>query len=205
MIDFEEEDQQEQAPVLYQHVKHPHQPQNVNVVHKERHQAAGLNTRIAVLLTKAVGTMWTAYLFTILAIVGLFGLLGLLNPFTFLLATWLSQQFIQLVFLPILSVGQSVLGKHAETMAEEQFNTTQRSFHDIEQIMAHLDAQDTKILGMEQLILQQGDHIELLIRGMDNSRSRLVKNGMKSAKQEHQGIGNITQEVQAVLVKSKSV
>jgi hypothetical protein len=113
--------------------------QNVNALHKAEQAAAGFNTRIAVGLTKLVGTMWCAYVFTILALVGLFGLLGWLNPFVFLLATWISQQFLQLVFLPILSVGQNVLNRKTELQADQQFI-------DIEQIMQHLDAQDSKIL-----------------------------------------------------------
>jgi hypothetical protein len=188
-MDFDDE-----KKTLYQHVKHPHMPKNVNKVHKEQHQAAGFNTHVAVLLTKAVGTMPTAYLFTVLSFVGLLGLLGYLPPSVFLFCTWLSQMFLQLVFLPILSVGQNVLGKHAELLAEEQFNTTQKSYHDIEQMMAHLDAQDRKILELEQ-------HILLLIRGMEKSRSRIVKTGMRNAKKEHVK-EQITQEVEAVLTKS---
>lgn len=131
---------------LYRHIPHWHTPRNVNEVHKAKQQAAGFNQRLAVALTKSVGSMWTAYIFTALAFVGLFGLLGWLNPFTFLLATWLSQQFLQLVFLPVLAVGQSVLSKHQELQADEMFATTQKSFHDVEEIMKHLDAQDKVIL-----------------------------------------------------------
>ncbi len=39
-----------------------------------------LNTHVAVVLTKGVGTMWTAYTFVVLAFIGLFAILGLLNP-----------------------------------------------------------------------------------------------------------------------------
>ena len=138
---------------LYQRVisrSSQHTPRNVNILHKLEIQAGGFNTRLAVGITKAVGTMWMAYLFTLLAFVGLFGLLGWLNPFTFLLATWVSQQFLQLVFLPILAVGQQVLGRHSELQADEAFQTTQKTYHDIEEIMKHLDAQDVKILEILQ-------------------------------------------------------
>lgn len=99
--------------------------------------------------------MWCAYVFTVLAVIGLFGLIGWLNPFTFLLATWVSQQFLQLVFLPILSVGQNVLSRKQELQADEMFATSQKSFTDIEQIMRHLTAQDQKILEIEQINRQQ--------------------------------------------------
>ena len=125
---------------------HPHQPRNVNKLHKEQLAAAGINKRIAVGLTKRVGTMWTAYSFAVLAIIGLFAILGLLTPVVAILVAWLSQTFIQLVLLPIIMVGQNVLGHHAELLAEEQYNTTKKTYADIESIMKHLDDQDALIL-----------------------------------------------------------
>jgi len=145
---------------LYTHIPHPHKPMNVASVHKEKLRAAGLNTRLAVSITKLVGTMWCAYVFTVLAVIGLFGLLGWLNPFTFLLATWVSQQFLQLVFLPILSVGQNVINQHQELQSQEQFDTTMKAEHEIEQVMHHLDAQDAKIL--EIVERQEEQHQEML-------------------------------------------
>ncbi len=135
---------------LFSHQKHPHQPKNVNALVRAEQAAAGFNVKLAVLLTDGTGTMWTAYIFCALAFIGLLGLLGLLNPFVFLLTTWLSQQFLQLVLLPVIMVGQSVLSRHSELLAEEQFSTTQHMFHDIGQIMQHLDAQDEKILAILQ-------------------------------------------------------
>jgi len=131
---------------LYIHVRHPHKPRNINDQHAAEQARAGFNTWLAVMLTKGVGTMWTAYVFVLLAIVGLLGLLNLLNPITFLLATWVSQQFLQLVLLPVILVGQNVLSRKAELQADEQFQFTDKSYHDIEQVMAHLDKQDEKIL-----------------------------------------------------------
>src|ERR1700693_2124911 len=93
---------QHHTRVLCRNEPHQHQPRNVNLLHETEQAASGFNSRLAVPLTKGVGTMWTAYIFTVLAIIGLFGLLGWLNPFTFLLATWVSQQFLQLVLLPVI-------------------------------------------------------------------------------------------------------
>src|SRR5437667_9100357 len=116
---------------------HPHQPRNINKLHKEQLAAAGINARIAVGLTKRVGTMWTAYTFVVLAIIGLFAILGLLSPIVALLVAWTSQTLIQLVLLPIIMVGQNVLGRKTELQADEQFRTTMSTYHDIEQIMLH--------------------------------------------------------------------
>jgi len=97
--------------------------------------------------------MWTAYSFAVLAIVGLLAILGLLPPLVALLVVWASQTFIQLVMLPILSVGQNVLGRHAELMAEEEFNTTINTYHGIEEIMQHLSAQDAELLRHTKMLI----------------------------------------------------
>ena len=135
-------------------IPHKHIPHNVNLLHKAEQEAAGFNTWLAILLTKSVGTMWTAYAFAVLAVVGLLAILGILNPLTALLVAWTSQTLIQLTLLPIIMVGQNVLGRHAELLAEEQFNTTQKTYADIEQVMAHLDAQDAKIIALQEHSLE---------------------------------------------------
>src|SRR6266566_428005 len=142
-----------QLTSLFQHTPFLHKPRNVNVQHKAEQEASGVNMRIAVGLTKSVGTMWTAYSFAVLAITGLLAILGWLPPVVALLVAWLSQTFLQLVFLPILSVGQNVLGRHAELMAEEQFNTTINSYHAIEEIMQHLSAQDAELLKHTKMLI----------------------------------------------------
>ena len=146
---------------------HPHQPRNVNKLHKEQLAAAGINKRIAVGLTKRVGTMWTAYSFAVLAIIGLFAILGLLTPVVAILVAWLSQTFIQLVLLPIIMVGQNVLGHHAELLAEEQYNTTKKTYADIESIMKHLDDQDALILEIVQKLEAQNDLILKIVQKLD--------------------------------------
>jgi ABC-type multidrug transport system fused ATPase/permease subunit len=142
-----------QLTSLFQHNPFPHKPRNVNVLHKAEQEASGVNTRVAVGLTKTVGTMWTAYSFAVLAIVGLLAILGWLPPLVALLVVWASQTFIQLVMLPILSVGQNVLGRHAELMAEEQFNTTTNTYQGIEEIMQHLSAQDAELLRQSKMLI----------------------------------------------------
>jgi uncharacterized membrane protein len=137
---------------LFEHITYTHKPQNVNTRHRAEVAASSLNTRIAVKLTQWVGSMPCAYFFTAIAIVGLFGLLGWLNPFIFLLMQWLSQQFLQLVLLSVIMVGQSVLGRKQELQSEEQFNTTMKIYHDIEQISKHMDKQDEELIQQSQAI-----------------------------------------------------
>lgn len=139
--------------ILFQHTPATQKPpRNVNLVHEAEQAAAGFNTRLAVGLTQKVGTMWTAYIFAVLAIIGLFAILGLLSPIIVLLVAWVSQTFIQLVLLPIIMVGQNVLGRKAELQSEEQYNTTINTYHDIEQIMEHLSAQDAELLKQSHML-----------------------------------------------------
>ena len=138
---------------LFDHEHHPYQPRNVNLLHKAEQKAGGINTRIAVALTKSVGTMWTANTFMRLAIIGLAAILGLLTPIVALLVVWISQTFLQLVLLPVIMVGQNVLGRKAELQADEQFNTTMTSYNDIERIMQHLSAHDAELLRHTRMLI----------------------------------------------------
>lgn len=127
---------------------HPHKPQNVNLLHGAELAAAGFNQRLAVTITKLTGNMWCAYLFLLLAILGFPGWHATANQYV----QWFSQTTLQLVFLPVLSVGQNVLNRKQELQAEETFNTTMKSFHDIEQIMTHLSKQDDELLEQSRMI-----------------------------------------------------
>ena len=99
----------------------------------------GFNGRIALLLTTAVGTMWAAYAFAVLALVALPSALGGgLLP----LIQWVSQTFIQLVMLSVIMVGQNIVSRAADKRAEMTYRDAEAIFHEAEQIQAHLQAQD---------------------------------------------------------------
>ncbi len=138
---------------LFDQKHHPYEPRNVNLLHKAELKAAGANTRIAVGLTKRVGTMWTAYAFAALAVVGLVAIVGVLSPIVALLVVWISQTFLQLTLLPIIMVGQNVLGRKSELQVDEQFNTTMTSYKDIELVMQHLTAQDAELLRHTRMLI----------------------------------------------------
>lgn len=66
---------------------------------------AGFNTKLAVWITHLVGSMWCAYAFGLLALIGLpdaikLGVLAIIQ--------WVAQTFLQLVLLSIIMVGQQV-------------------------------------------------------------------------------------------------
>jgi uncharacterized membrane protein len=137
----------EQAPTtLYTHTEHAHTPLNVNAIHALEKATGTFNQRIAIWLTKSVGTMLCAYAFAVLAIIGFPGLQATPTQYV----QWLSQTFIQLVMLSVIMVGQSVLGRKQELQSNEQYEFTLKSYHDVEEIIKHLDEQDKAILGIVQ-------------------------------------------------------
>jgi hypothetical protein len=149
---------------LFHHEAHKHVPRNVNEVHKAEQQ--GFNTRLAVWLTRNVGTMACAYLF---AVIGIAGLLGAFTNNTSLVLIFgsISSYFLQLVLLPVILVGGNVLNRHQELQSEETFQTSQHSFNDIEQIMQHLLAQDAELLRhakmLEHLLEKNGISLQQLM------------------------------------------
>src|SRR6266446_6301123 len=134
---------------LYTYIPHSHIPQKVTIAKAEQ-ALTGFNMKIAVVITKGLGTMVCAYIFAILAIIGFPGFGATPTQYV----QWVSQTFIQLVALSVLAVGQQVLSKHGELMADEQFNTTMSTYHDIEQIMQHLSEQDAELLHQTKMLIQ---------------------------------------------------
>jgi len=82
----------------------------------------GFNAKFAVLVTRLVGTMWCAYLFTVIALLGLG---PALKPGGEGLVAWVAQTFIQLVLLSIIMVGQDVQSIASDARSENTFKDTQ--------------------------------------------------------------------------------
>src|SRR5271167_1035755 len=89
----------------------------------------GFNAKFAVLITRLVGTMWCAYLF---AIIALLGLSPALKPGGEGLIAWIAQTFLQLVLLSVIMVGQTVQSLAADARATN-------TFKDAETILDRLD------------------------------------------------------------------
>ena len=146
---------------LYTRILHPYIPQKVTIAKAEQ-ALTGFNMKIAVVITRGLGTMVCAYIFAILSIIGFPGFGATPTQYV----QWVSQTFIQLVALSVLAVGQQVLSKQGELMAEEQFHTTMNSYHDIEQIMQHLCAQDAELLRhakmLEHMLVKNGISLQQL-------------------------------------------
>ncbi len=82
---------------------------------------AGFNRGLAVWVTAHVGTVWCAYLFTVLALIALPGALATGN--VVVIVAWVSQAFLQLVLLSIIMVGQRVQSAASDARAEADHET----------------------------------------------------------------------------------
>ncbi len=102
---------------------------------KEESSLNKFNKSLAVLITNGVGSMWSAYLFAILSLMSLPAILTLISPSLkhdfpkwiidtslITLIAWISQNFLQLVLLPVIMVGQNVIQDHqaAKAMADHK-------------------------------------------------------------------------------------
>jgi hypothetical protein len=101
------------------------------------------NQRVAVRITKIVGSMWCAYVFTLLALLSLPAVLTLAFHITWFpswlvstgliaLVAWIAQTFLQLVLLSIIIVGQDVQAQASDARAV-------KTFQDIEAILDRTD------------------------------------------------------------------
>ncbi len=107
---------------------------NINREHKESLKTLD---KVALFITKIVGTMWCAIAFTILALISL---PEALHNGTGTTISWIAQTFLQLVLLSIIMVGQNLQSKHSELRADADYETNLENKKDIETLMARLDA-----------------------------------------------------------------
>ena len=129
-------------PALHPHITahRDHKPVKV-----EDQVEPNFNGRIALLLTRGVGTMWCAYAFAALALIALPQALG--SPLT--LIQWISQTFIQLVMLSVIMVGQNLLGAASDKRAEDTWKDADATFHTAREIQEHLTIQDNHLAAQD--------------------------------------------------------
>ncbi len=138
---------------LFQYVPHPHiearkaaGPPTVAKALEEIHgpgRLGRLNAKIGLRITVIVGTMWCAYVFTLLALIS--------APTAFssgdklIIVAWIAQTFLQLVLLPIIIVGQNVQAAAADARSLATYQDAAAVLAEAKQIQAHLAAQDAAI------------------------------------------------------------
>jgi hypothetical protein len=116
----------EQALHLARNMPALHVPRHIKKehVHAQVHGSGFMgraNAWLAVRITKIVGTMYCAYVFTIIALVALPD--AIRTGQATVLVNWLSSNFLQLVLLPIIIVGQNVISTAQDARAEADHET----------------------------------------------------------------------------------
>ena len=109
------------------------------------------NARLAVLITKSVGTMWTAYVFALLTLVSLPAAIA--SRSTIVIVAWIAQTFLQLVLLPIIIVGQNVISTSQDARAEAD-HLTLTALHTMNVRQLEMLEQQGKILAQQETILE---------------------------------------------------
>jgi hypothetical protein len=99
------------------------------VIREAMGEVDGFNAKFAVLITRLVGTMWCAYLFAVIALIGLG---PALKPGGEGIIAWIAQTFLQLVLLSVIMVGQNVQSLAADARSAN-------TFKDAETILDRLD------------------------------------------------------------------
>lgn len=136
---------------IYEYVRHPRgeelrakQPVGTARIRGVDHEnpIVRFNAKFGLRITLIVGTMWAAYLFTVLA---LFALPSAIDQGMYFVIVWLSSSFLQLVLLPIIIVGQNIQAKAADKRAEETYKDAEAVLKEAEEIQKHLLAQDKAI------------------------------------------------------------
>jgi len=136
---------------IYEYVRHPRiaelsagRPVKSKDIRQLDHRNVfvRLNARFGLKITLVVGTMWCAYVFTILA---LFALPSAIKQGTYFVVVWLSSSFLQLVLLPIIIVGQNIQAKAADKRSEDTYKDAEAVLKEAAQIQEHLLAQDQVI------------------------------------------------------------
>ena len=109
----------------------------VRNVNKEHRESLGLLDKVAIFITKIVGTMWCAIAFTVIALISL---PEALRGGTATTISWIAQTFLQLVLLSIIMVGQNLQSRHSELRADADYETNLEAKKDIEMLMKRLDS-----------------------------------------------------------------
>ena len=109
----------------------------VRNVNKEHRESLSVLDKVAMIITKMVGTMWCAIAFTILALISLPQAIAGGTATTI---SWIAQTFLQLVLLSIIMVGQNLQNRHSELRADADYETNVDAKKDIETLMKRLDS-----------------------------------------------------------------
>jgi hypothetical protein len=135
----------------YTHVPHPRTLERLEKTDNPVKTADAANKKstkrfnawLAVKITEGVGTMWCAYVFAIIALIGL---PTALKPGGQGLIAWIAQTFLQLVLLSIIIVGQNIAAASSDKRSEDTFKDAEAILSEAIEIQKHLQSQDEALI-----------------------------------------------------------
>ena len=135
----------------YTHVPHPRTLERLE--HKDKpiktadvvnkNAATRFNDWLAVKITNGVGTMRCAYIFAIVAFIGL---PTALKPGGEGIIAWIAQTFLQLVLLSIIIVGQNIAAASSDQRSDNTFKDAEAILSEAIEIQKHLQSRDEMLI-----------------------------------------------------------
>lgn len=98
------------------------------------------NSWLGLKITLLVGTMICGYVFAAIALSSLPSAIKSHN--LTIIVAWVSSNFLQLILLPIIIVGQNIQAKAADKRAEQTYKDAEAVLHEAVKIQEHLLVQD---------------------------------------------------------------
>ena len=147
---------------VHAHTRH-YLAEVVSPLHLKRDLAAveGINAKVAMLLTKCVFTMWAFWVFNGIALISLPAAIQTRNPTV--IVAWVSSNWIQLVLLPALGVGQALQAKASDARTARQFELVETTHANQDRMLQLLDAHTEGGLGdVLGAVTQLTSHVKTL-------------------------------------------
>ena len=139
--------------IYYRHLLHPHTKEVLDGIAKPTkvndHRLEGksgfarFNAKVGLMITLGVGTMICAYIFAAIALISLPSAIKS-HDLTIIIA-WISSNFLQLVLLPIIIVGQNIQAAASDKRAADTYKDAEAVLHEALEIQKHLASQDAAI------------------------------------------------------------
>ena len=155
---------------LYRHVPHPRiarrqaeGPVKVGAQLPQGNAYTRFNTRVAIGVTRGVGSMTCAWAFAAIALISLPAAIA--SGSVIVIVAWIAQTFLQLVLLAVIMVGQGVQAAATDARSVQEFGDVEALLHGQGEQANHLDAQDAKILAILAEIRENTDLTKTLAGG----------------------------------------
>ena len=139
----------------YSHTPHPHieRRKETGPSRTDHHRFHGkgtfgrFNALVGLKITLLVGTMVCGYVFAAIALISLPSAVKTHN--LTIIVAWVSSNFLQLVLLPVIIVGQNVQAKAADARSEQTFKDAEAILYECLELQKHLQEQDKFLAVLE--------------------------------------------------------